>query len=476
MRKYFSLFLLLFLLPELLICQTNQALNSFVKSPIFKNAGLSVAFVDATSGKVIASYFPNQNLAPASTLKLITTATALEMFGPDFQFETEVAYSGKITDGLLDGDLYVIGHGDPTIGSQYSQQPSALFDTILSALRKREIRQIFGKIVGDESAYNNQLIPPKTTWEDMGNYYAAGVSALNYADNSYRLSFRTGGAGSTPQITDLEPSIEGLKFENHLVSKANDKDSAYIYGMPFQYQRYLYGTVPSNRATFTIKGDVPDPAFFFVSQLSSFLQRNGIQVKQKPETNTIKAKLKESQDSKLTKLLTFKSDKLSHIVQITNKKSYNFYAEALLRLIASKASNDASLPAGIASIRKFWSDHGLSTDFLMYDGSGLSPANRVNSAFFVRLLNYMATKSQNKDLFISSLAIAGNDGTLKSFLANTSLSGKVYAKSGSFEGVLSYCGKMNKNNRSYLFCIITNAFTCSPSEVKKATEKLLLDF
>jgi D-alanyl-D-alanine carboxypeptidase/D-alanyl-D-alanine-endopeptidase (penicillin-binding protein 4) len=111
----------------------------------------------------------------------------------------------------------------------------------------------------------------------------------------------------------------------------------------------------------------------------------------------------------------------------------------------------------------------------MYDGSGLSPANRVNAAFFVGLLDYMS-KSKSKDTYFNSLAVAGVDGTLKSFLSNTPLTGKVRAKSGSFDGVLSYCGQLEKRGKTYNFCIITNAFTCPTSEVKRAIERLLVDF
>ena len=484
MRNLLSYIFLIAIFSFNIYSQPNVALSRFTSKAIFRNAGLSVQFSDAETNKVIASFSPNLNLTPASTVKLITTATALEMFGPDFQFQTEVTYSGKIVDGFLDGDLYIIGHGDPTIGSMFSLQSNALFDSIVSELHKHGIHQILGRIVGDESAYNTELIPSKTPWEDMGNYYAAGVGALNYGDNSYKLTFRTGAAGTVPQILSVQPSIQNLSFQNYLIAKTNDKDSAYLRGMPYQFERYIYGTVPANRESFSIKGDVPDPAFFFVSELNSYLEKNGIKVKNQPLTSRIlsgdmSGRYGESMpkmDSNLTKLCSFRSDKLSHIIQITNKRSYNLYAEALLRLIASKVSKDASLPAGIAAVKQFWAERKLDVGFLMYDGSGLSPADRVNASFFVQLLHFMSTKSKNSEVYFSSLAVAGVDGTLKSFLESSPLKGKVKAKSGSFDGVLSYCGVLNKNGKKYHFCIIVNAFTCPVSAVKKSIEQLLTEF
>ncbi len=460
-----------------LFAESNQAVNRLVSNKIFRNAGLSIYVQDAASGKSVASYAPNLNLTPASTLKLITTATALELFGADYRFTTEVAYSGKISaDGSLDGDLYVIGHGDPTIGSVHSDLPrDSFFASVLSALKAKGVNRIQGRIIANESSYNTELIPAKTPWEDMGNYYAAGVSALNFSDNSYKLTFKTGAPGTTPEITDVDQSGLGLHFYNYLTTKANDKDSAFLYGMPYSGERYLYGSVPAYKNAFVIKGDVPDPADFLVKELCDYLDNNHI-VTIKGTTTSRKMNLAfQTVEKDLSPLCQYQSDKLSHIIQITNKKSYNFYAEALLRLIASKVNDNASLPVGIAALKRFWADRKLDTGFLMYDGSGLSPADKVNSLFFVDLLHYMATKSKNRDVYFSSFAIAGVDGTLKSFLTNSPLNGKVQAKSGSFDGVLSYCGVLAKGERKYHFCIIANAFTCPSSEVKRAIEQFLLE-
>lgn len=457
--------------------QSGVAINRFVSYKIFRNSGLSVSVSDASSGKLIASYCPNLNLTPASTLKLITTATALEMFGADYRFMTEVAFTGKVDEnGVLQGDLYIVGHGDPTIGSVYSTQPrDSFFRKVFTALHEKGIRRINGKIVGDESAYSTELIPAKTPWEDMGNYYAAGVSALNYSDNTYKLTFKTGAVGTTPEIVSVDYNIQGLKFHNYLTAKANDKDSAYLYGMPYCGDRYIYGTVPAYRNAFVIKGDVPDPAAFLVQELSTYLDDQGISCMKGFTTSRKLKLLSQNVDHNLTPLCQYQSDKLSHIIQITNKKSYNFFAESMLRLIASRVSIDASQPDGVAALRRYWADRHLDTNILMYDGSGLSPANRVNSLFFVQLLHYMATKSVNREAFFSSLAIAGVDGTLRSFLSGSSLSGKVLAKSGSFEGVISYCGVLPKGSSKYHFCVIVNAFTCQASEVKRAIEQLLTE-
>lgn len=474
-----SLFLILGLTQTLIASDRSfLALNHFTSNKIFETAGISISVADAQSGKVVLSYAPNLSLTPASTLKLITTATALDMFGPDFRFETLVSTSGKVNlEGVLDGNLYITGSGDPTLGSVYGlQSPTAFFEYILNVLNKKGIREISGSIIGDESAYNTQLIPPKTPWEDMGNYYAAGVSALNYGDNCYQLTFKTGNEGTCPQIIGVNPSMPNLRFRNYLLAKANDKDSAFLYGMPFCNERYIYGSVPAQKASFSIKGDVPDPALFLVEQLYSFLQKNGIKIYRQPTTSRISNNESPYIKGTTTVLCRFQSDPLSHIIKITNKRSNNFYAESLLRLIASRVSSDASLPAGIAALKSYWANRNLKTGFLMYDGSGLSPGDRVNSSFFVQLMQYMASKSKYGETYFSSFAVAGVDGTLKSFLSATPLSGKVRAKSGSFDGVISYCGIVEKNNRQYYFCIIVNAFTCPASEVKRAIEQFLLAF
>jgi D-alanyl-D-alanine carboxypeptidase, serine-type, PBP4 family len=459
--------------------QKSEALKHFISNNCFSSAGLSVTVKNVDNGNTIVSYNTQLNLTPASTLKLLTTATALELFGPGFCFETKVYFNGVVSSsGVLTGDIIVKGSGDPTLGAQYSLQgQNAFFETILSALKRKGIREIDGKIIGDEGLYNTEIVPWKTPWEDMGNYYAAGVSALNYADNSYKLSFKTGVAGSRPQIVGVEPPVKGLKFQNFLIAKNNDKDSAYLYGMPYCHERYIYGSVPANQSVFFIKGDVPDPALFAVQSLAVYLRNRGVKILGEETTSRI---LEQQANVKIPNgeiLCVFRSDSLNEIIKVTNKKSYNFYAEALLRLISSRYSKDGSLPAGIAAEKAFWDKKGLDAGkILIYDGSGLAPSNRVNSGFLVDLLRYMIKQSRNKESYVRSLAIAGEDGTLKSFLANTTLRGKVKAKSGSFEGVLTYAGIMNKNGSEYVFCVMANAFTSQASVVKKAIEQFLVDF
>lgn len=465
------------------ICLGSNALASgavdrFASLRIFRSASVGVSVVEVSGNKTVCALSPLQNLTPASTLKLLTTATALEMFGPDFCFETKVSYSGKVVDHVLQGNLYVRGVGDPTLGSMHSNRPAdSFFNTIWQQLSTLGIHRITGSVISDESAYNSELIPPKTTWEDMGNYYAAGISALNYGDNAYRLTFRSGAVGSSPVILSVEPRIASLSFRNYLIAAPNDKDSAYIYGMPYSGDRFIYGTIPANRASFVIRGDVPDPALFLAERLTAYLTDKGVAVDAKPTTSRILAHVGGFTLPDLHSLCSFRSDSLAHIIRITNKKSYNLYAEALLRLIASRYSRDASLPDGLAAIRRFWSDRGLpSNDICIYDGSGLAPSNRVNAAFFTSLMSYMWHKSKFRDDYFGSLAVAGGDGTLRNFLVSTPLSGKVKAKSGSFEGVLSYCGVVDKNGKTYLFCILVNAFTCRSSLVKQAIEQLLVEF
>lgn len=458
--------------------QVPKALQRFVSLESLSSAGLSVTVKKVSDGSVLASHNSLLNLTPASTQKLITTATALEMFGPDFRFETKVYLTGQMrSSGVWAGDVIVKGGGDPTLGAQYSSNnQSAFFESVLVALKCKGINEIQGRIVGDDRAYNTEIVSWKTTWEDMGNYYAAGISALNYSDNTYNLTFKTGNAGERPQIADVEPPVPGITFNNFLIAKNNDKDSAYLYGMPFCNERYIYGTVPAGRASFSIKGDVPDPALFTVQSLIAYLKARGLAVNGIATTARILQQNNQLRIPQGDLLCSFKSDSLADIIKVTNKRSYNLYAEALMRLIASRYSADAGWLAGIAGEKSFWEKKGLrAQQLLIYDGSGLAPSNRVNSTFLCDLLCYMSARSRYKDVFLRSLAVAGEDGTLKSFLVNTSLKGLVKAKSGSFEGVLTYAGIVRKRGADYSFCIMTNAFTCSPQVVKRAIEQLLVD-
>ena len=137
-------------------------------------------------------------------LSLLTSAAALELLGPGYCFKTQLGYTGNLnkSTGLLTGDIVIKGGGDPALGSQYFKDHYRNFLTDwITTIKKLGIKKIEGRIIADDTRYDNQPVPPKWIWEDIGNYYGAGTYGLSVFDNMFEIHFRTYGEGSIPEIT-----------------------------------------------------------------------------------------------------------------------------------------------------------------------------------------------------------------------------------------------------------------------------------
>lgn len=451
-------------------------ISRFVSLPELHSASVGFCIMDVETGEIVSSYDSRRLLLPASALKLLTSATALGIYGGEHRFYTDVQYSGHIgKDSVLYGDLYIRGCGDPTLGSEYgTRQVFDFRNRLLKELENAGIRRIEGSIIADDSRFDTEGVSPKWLWEDVGNYFAAGCYGINYRDNTYRLTLRSGIKGSIPVIIGVEPEIPGLSFSNHLVSSSNAIDSAYIYGAPFSLRRYIYGSIPEKRDRFVIKGDLPDPALFFVNEITSFLKTSRIEVVGAPVTMRIlneEKKIKPLPDRYV--LFRYSSDRLSDIIRIVNHNSNNLYAETLLRWIALSRYPEASASKGIEVLKHFWKEKGVFLDDLvMYDGSGLSPVNRISAAMLCRILAAVASDKNLQAVFYSSLPCPGVSGTVRSFLKNSSFSKRMRLKSGSMTHVQSYAGYYDAGNKKYAVSVIVNNFSGSRSHLRRVLEQM----
>lgn len=439
------------LLPFLIIGIISSAQSPtaiFTNNSLHRNANISIMVIDLKTGKVLHSHRSGNATIPASTMKLVTTATALEMLGSDYQFKTTLEIEGKITpDSILNGNLIIYGTGDPTLGSAKLGDIYFLNDWVL-AVRKAGIKQINGDIVADASAYDTEGVNPKWLWEDMGNYYASGAYGISYKDNTFEMELKSGSVGTTPEIIKITPNIPELTFKNYLKSTIIRFDSAYFYGAPFQNERSIYGEIPANRPSFTIKGDIPRPGLALARDFAWKLKTSRISISGNATDEFV--------PSNRTIIYTHLSPKLSEIIKEINVTSNNHYTEHLFRHLSLQGNKQASSPESVKVIYNFWKSKGLPVDELfMQDGSGLSPMNAVSANFYVSLLSYM-DKSKNSAVFRASLPVSGKSGTLRNFLKGTSLDGKLQAKSGSISRVRCYAGYVNSGEKRLAFAILVN--------------------
>lgn len=443
-------------------------LDGLVNNSLLQNANISLLVRDVATNTTVCEYHSKNSVVPASTMKLVTTATALELLGADFRFQTRLEVDGKVTaDGVLNGNLYIRGGGDPTLGSEKLGDTTFLVKWV-EAIKNRGIRKINGRVIADAGLFDDEGVNPKWTWEDMGNYYAAGIYGISYLDNTYRLVLRSGNVGTTPTVLRVVPEIANLKIDNRLMSSSISFDSAYFYGAPHSDYRTVIGEIPANRAEFVTKGDIPNPALLLAQHFSDRLIQNDVAVRDLPTDSIDRA-------SERTTIYTHDSPPLSEIITETNVRSNNLYAECVFKYLALQNKAVATNAEAVQVIKAFWKSKGLSVDQLfMYDGSGLSPSDAVSAQFFVELLSYMQTKSLNKDVFFRSLPVAGENGTLKSFLLKTPLQGKVHAKSGTISRVKSYAGYIDNKGKQLVFALLINNPNGSSKAVTRKMEEFLL--
>ncbi len=449
--------------------QTLSPAEAFMNNDLLKNANISLLVCDLTTGEVIAQHRPENSQIPASTIKLITTATALELLGPDFRFETKLQVSGEIdADGTLNGNLYIYGGGDPTLGSEYLPNRNFL-NLWLRAVNKAGIKNINGSIIADASIFDDEGINPKWLWEDIGNYYAPAIYGISYMDNVVRVHLYSGEIGSTPAVIKTTPHIPGLTFNNNLRSTIIQKDSAYFYGVPLSNVRTIYGEIPANRPNYVTKTDMPNPALLLAQHFHELLIESGIKIAYPPADQ-----YRSSSEERKT-IHTHYSLPLSRIIKEINFVSNNHYAEHVFRYLGLQKSSVAKTSNSISVIRDYWKSKGLPVEQLfMYDGSGLARSNGVSAQFYVKMLTYMKLKSPYSNDFYESLPVAGQSGTLSYILRNTPLEGNLKAKSGSISLVRGYAGYIDVNDKNYVFAVIVNNYNGRPRHVVREIENFLL--
>lgn len=480
-RNKIVLLCLLICLHLLAGAQTPAPVKWLLQAPYMRGASFSLVVKDVQEGRTIYSYDTDRLQSPASVLKTVATATALEILGEDYRYPTTLEYDGILENGTLEGNLYIKGSGDPSLGSShFAPGQNKFLSTWIAALQKAGIKHITGSVISDESIFDTEGVSIKWLREDMGNYYAPGSYGISIFDNMYKLSLQTGAAGTRPVLKGTEPDIPFIRFKNYLKAAPVSSDSAYIIGAPLDDVRYLYGVLPANREAYVLKGDIPDPALYLARYLTDQLQQKGIRVDGSPSCYRIEVEENRWKKGERKEIVTTYSPTLREIASICNHVSHNLYADALVKTVGLQYKprrNEmiSSFGRGVQVVKEYWEKKGLDVFPLrMNDGSGLAPADKVSAGFMGELLVYMATESAVSDAFIASLPQAGIEGSVRNFLKGSKLQGKAHLKSGGITGVRSYAGYITKDGKTYAVAVFSNNYSCPMSRMTRALEKLLL--
>jgi len=442
---------------QVLFNKLDEAVKNLENDSQMKNAILGLVVLDQKTNSIIYNKNAGVGLAIASSQKVITSTASLELLGTDYKYKTILAYNGTIDNGLLKGDIYLVGYGDPTLGSwRYGNtKEQLLLDGWIKAIEDRGIKKIDGNLIGFDRNWETQTTPGGWIWDDIGNYYGAGVSGLNWRENQYDLKLKSGAsAGEKVAIVSTIPKLFDVTLVPELVTgKPGTGDNAYIYLPPFSNIGVVRGTIPPNENTFTISGSIPDPAYQLTATLADQMKKNDIDVKL-PVTSVGEDLLfSKKLPQKITVLSTHYSPTLDSINYWFLKKSINLYGEDLVKTLGYEKKNAGSTDSGLAVIKSFWKNNGVDPSSInMIDGSGLSPQNRIAPGALVKVMQY----ARSRPWFNSFYAALPEINGLK-------------MKSGSIGGARSFTGYAG----DYTFAIVVNNYSGSSAEIVRKLWKVL---
>jgi serine-type D-Ala-D-Ala carboxypeptidase/endopeptidase (penicillin-binding protein 4) len=453
------------------------AIEKLLLDSSLTHASVSLCIIEAENGKVVEEYNPDKSLIQSSVMKLITTAASIEMLGPDYTFKTNLGYSGTIEKGTktLEGDIIIKGGGDPALGSEnFPQHYRNFIEKWVKEILKLGIKKIKGRVLTNDSYYDYQPVPAKWNWEDIGNYYGAGVFGLSIFDNTLKIHFKTEAEGSVPVITDIQPSGSGMEYKNYLKAYGST-DEGYIFLSPYNKKGWITGSIPENKEDFVLKASISDPPLFIADLLDRKLKEAGIAIDKEASTSRLHPELNTDKISIISEIV---SPPLDSIITVINHQSVNLYAENLIKELGRTFKKEGSTSAGTEVVLEFLDNSGINTDgMFIEDGSGLSAQDATNSRGIAMLLLYMKKHGKHFSEYFNSLPDAGKEGTLKNNFKDPLFDSRMKAKSGTMVRVKSFAGYFTTlSGKEMIFCIIVNNFSGTSSGIVTHIEEIIKEF
>ena len=475
---------LVFTVQAALWAQTpaQQYVNAQAAEEPLKGSSWGIFARDA-SGKVLASHNEGIRLMPASNRKLVTTGVALHAFGPDYRFKTALGFTGAIReDGTLEGDLYIIGGGDPTIGTQdttIALKADALFWKWKTLLRENGIRRIHGRIIGDGTPYEGHLEQPSWDYDDMGTYYGTGGNALCFYENAIDMQVSATQVGEPIRLVQVYPETPWLNVSNFgITGPEGSGNSLYLFTTdlaPYAQMRGVFGIDrrPKIESTSNKYGALTCAYYFWKNLRETGWEVSGGYAHVSRTGRIQGPDFQEGEPAgKPVQMGYTESPRLADIARITNLRSDNFYAESMLRAMGETATGIAEYDSCLVAESVVLRDLGLNLDQVEFaDGSGLSRMNYVTPEWMVNFLDAMQ-KSPSFDAFLASLPQPG-EGTLSSIRFPGCE--RVRMKSGSLSGVLCYSGYIldEAGKPAVTFSILTNNALVGASQVRPVLMRMV---
>jgi len=469
-----------------------EEIDEIIATPPLDQVNWGIRIVDPTRGQILYSRHAHRKFVPASNMKILSTATALSMLGPDYQYQTGLYGVGSLTEGgaVLDGDLLLRASGDPTLSERFYPSAEAPLDSLAEGLRAWGIRTVTGSLVVDVSAWDSTTVPGSWMVQNLSGTSGATGGAFSIGEGVLSIEVTAGTEEGAPAEARWWPSLEDEFITVGFVTAPPDSSTRgrSVEYLPESRHLKIQGRIKLGEAD-TVRIAQRDPVRLASAALLNALEKRGIQVlggmriawdrgesvgpgscvtgpSSNPDPGTCP-------DAIYITGLT--SPPMAEIVKAILEPSQNWMTEQLVKTLGSERGEEGSWKEGFLVEREFLSDEvGVdSLDIFYQDGSGLSAYNLVTPRAIVRILEYMGT-SPNSGLFRNALASPGEDpSTLRRRLL--SLEGRVFAKTGAINHVNSLSGYLvTTSGRELIFSILTNGSGLPSGVVRAGIDKVLL--
>lgn len=421
------------------------------------SARIGLCVIDLDTGREVLASAADQPLVPASNMKLVTTAAAIERLGADFEFHTVLYKRGVIDrNGTLSGDLVVIGAGDPNVsGRFFDGDPTAIFARWAEKLRAAGVRVVQGDLLLDDTLFDRELTAPDWPKNQLSEWYCAQVTALPLNDACIDVTLRPASSAGLPALVHLSPATKYVSIENSCTTTTVESEHKYGIDRVSGTNRIrITGKILVGSAPEAVSVTVHDPTMFFGTVLAETLRAKGISLQGVPRR--VESPFRPKEDN-LDAVCSYAVD-LKRTLAVTNKRSQNLYAETLIKLLGARVRGEGSWSAGAAVLSSFLAEVGATEgEFIVRDGCGLSATNRLSARSIARVLAFEWGRP-HRDAYVESLA-AGGEGTLEKRLREPDLAGRVRAKTGYIDGASALSGYVQTSEGRWLaWSILVNRF------------------
>lgn len=451
-----------------------QQLDALLADPRYNGSQVGLVVRDANTGDVLYDRDSNDRLLPASNMKLLTSAAAMEQLGADFKFHTDALATAPVQDGVIGGDLYLKGFGDPTtLASDYAK--------LATDLKAAGVRRVSGDLVADDSYFDSVRLGDSWAWDDEQELYAAQVSALTAAPNTdydsgtVIVQTKAAATAGTPATLTVVPETSAVRLAGTVTTGAPGSASTLKIEREHGTNRILVsGSVPAGGATISTWETVWEPTRYAADLFKRALKAAGIKLSGRVTTGVTPADA--------ARLARDESMPLGELLIPFLKLSNNLHAETLTKTLGKEKAGSGTWPAGLGVIAAHAKSAGADTATIrLSDGSGLTRKNNLTADAVSDVL-LASAKEPWFEQWYDALPIAGNPGrfvggTLRARMLNTPAANNVHAKTGSLTGVTALSGYVTDGDgRKLVFSMISNNYINTPRPVEDAVAVTLASY